>query len=88
MTDLEQHQYAGLTSQGAVEAVGNRYDLVLIASRRAREISRGDQPRVNCKHGTILTVLKEVEEGQTGREYLYKTLDAEPRRRHRDHSRG
>ena len=83
MTDLEQHQYAGLTSQAAVNAVGNRYDLILIASRRAREISRGDAPRVNCKHGTMLTVLKEIEEGKTGREYLTKTLDIEPRRRHR-----
>jgi DNA-directed RNA polymerase subunit omega len=86
MTDLEQHQYAGLTSQAAVKAVGNRYDLILIASRRAREISRGDRPRVNCEHGIMLTTLKEIEEGKTGREYLTKTLDVEPRRRHKDHA--
>lgn len=71
----------GLTSQAAVEQVGNRYDLILIAARRARELSRGDAARVESKHGTVLTVLKEIEAGKTGREYLTKELDVEPRRR-------
>ena len=31
---------AGLTSQHAVEALGNRYDLVLVAAQRARELDR------------------------------------------------
>jgi DNA-directed RNA polymerase omega subunit len=31
---------AGLNSEAAVEAIGNRYDLVLIAARRVRELHR------------------------------------------------
>ena len=37
---------ARITSQNAVEMIGNRYELVLIAARRARELARGDMPKV------------------------------------------
>jgi DNA-directed RNA polymerase omega subunit len=75
----------GLSNEAAVEAVGNRYDLVLIGARRARELGRGDIPRVSGpKHSAVVTALKEIELGLVGREYLYKKLDIEPRRRHRD----
>jgi DNA-directed RNA polymerase subunit omega len=63
---------AGLTSQEAVAAVGNRYDLVLIASQRARELLQGDPPKVESRHGSTLTALKEIEQGLVGRDYLHK----------------
>jgi DNA-directed RNA polymerase omega subunit len=76
----------GLSNEAAVEAVGNRYDLVLIGARRARELGRGDKPRINGpKHSAVVTALKEIELGLVGREYLYKQLDIEPRRRYKDH---
>ena len=66
-------------------AVENRYDLVLIGARRARELGRGDKPRVDGpKHSAVVTALKEIELGLVGRDYLYKQLDIEPRRRYRD----
>jgi DNA-directed RNA polymerase subunit omega len=73
----------GLTSQLAVEAVGNRYDLVLIAARRVRELKDGAEPRVQSRHGATLTALKEIEQGHVGRNYLYKNDDVEQRRRER-----
>jgi DNA-directed RNA polymerase subunit omega len=63
---------ARLTSQAAVEMVGNRFDLVLIASIRARELKRGDMPRVPTKNGPNVTALREIEAGKVGREYLEK----------------
>ena len=81
MTDYEEFKAHGLTSQAAVAAVGNRYDLVLIASRRARELSRGDAALVLSRHGPVLTALKEIEAGKVGREYLLKEPDIAPRRR-------
>lgn len=87
MTKQEELDYAatlGLTSQAAVAAVGSRYDLVLIASRRCRELSRGDLPRVPSKHGAVLTTLKEIEQGKVGREYLLKSDQVAPRRRRLD----
>jgi DNA-directed RNA polymerase subunit omega len=60
------------TSEGAVEQVGNRFDLVLIASARARELKRGHAAKVSNAGGITATVLKEIEEGKIGREYLKK----------------
>jgi DNA-directed RNA polymerase omega subunit len=91
-TDFEairaEHDYEitlGLSNEAAVEAVGNRYDLVLIGARRARELGRGDMPRLTGpKHSAVVTALKEIEQGKVGREYLFKTLDLEPRRRYKE----
>jgi DNA-directed RNA polymerase omega subunit len=76
----------GLSNEAAVAAVENRYDLVLIGARRARELGRGDLPRIGGpKHSHVVTALKEIEHGLVGREYLYKQLDIEPRRRHKEY---
>lgn len=61
---------ARITSQKAAEAIGNRYDLVLIASQRARELKRGAMPKVTSKNGTIVTALREIEQGHIGIDYL------------------
>lgn len=61
---------ARITSQQAAEAVGNRFDLVLIASQRVRELKRGAMPKVTSKNGAVVTALREIEEGYIGRDYL------------------
>jgi DNA-directed RNA polymerase subunit omega len=61
-----------ITSEDAVNVVGNRYDLVLIASARARELRRGHAPRIKTTHKPIVTALNEVEQGFVGKEYLAK----------------
>ena len=63
---------ARITSQDAVAMVGNRYDLVLIASLRARELKRGHAPMVSKVSGFAVTALREIEQGKVGREYLEK----------------
>ena len=63
---------ARLTSEDAVAQVGNRFDLVLIASIRARELKRGYAPLVSTTNGPIVTALREIEEGKIGRGYLEK----------------
>ena len=85
MNKQEEYEYAatlGKTSDACVAAVGNRYDLILIAARRARELHRGDAARVDSKHGVVLTTLKEIEYGKVGREYLLKDAPT-PSRHHR-----
>jgi len=79
----EADRQLGLSSEEAVAAVENRYDLVLIASRRARELSRGDTPRVASRRGPVVTALTEIEAGVVGRKYLYKEIDINPPRRRR-----
>jgi DNA-directed RNA polymerase subunit omega len=58
------------TSEEAVNKVGNRFDLILIASHRARELKRGYIPKIKTNNGPILTALHEIEAGLVGREYL------------------
>ena len=83
--ELSYEATLGLSNEAAVAAVENRYDLVLIGARRARELGRGDKPKIDGpKHGAVVTALKEIELGLVGRDYLYKQLDIEPRRRYRD----
>lgn len=79
----EQDRTQGISSELAVAAVGNRYDLILIASRRTRELSRGDTALVACRRGPIVTALAEIEQGQIGRGYLHKPADITPARRKR-----
>ena len=74
---------AGLTSEAAVRALGNRYDLILVGARRMRELGRGDQPRVLSKHNHAITAMLEIEAGVVDKKYLLKELDPEPRRQRR-----
>jgi DNA-directed RNA polymerase subunit omega len=76
---------ARITSEDAVEQVGNRFDLVLIASRRVRELRNGYRPHITSKNGALVTALKEIEQGLVGKDYLLKPTevnnhDRRPRR--------
>ena len=75
----------GLSNEAAVAAVENRYDLVLIGARRARELGRGDKPKLDGpKHSAVVTALKEIELGLVGRNYLYKEQEIDPPKRRRN----
>ncbi|AFP85066.1 DNA-directed RNA polymerase subunit omega [secondary endosymbiont of Ctenarytaina eucalypti] len=56
---------ARVTVQDAVEKIGNRFDLVLVAARRARQMQVGRKDplveAVNDKHTVI--ALREIEDG-------------------------
>jgi len=55
-----------------VEFAGNRFDLILIASARVRELRRGHAKQVPGTNSHTITALKEIEAGLIGREYLKK----------------
>ncbi|EMP3073284.1 DNA-directed RNA polymerase subunit omega [Vibrio alginolyticus] len=63
---------ARVTVQDAVEKVGNRFDQVLIAARRARQMQTGGKdalvPEENDKPTVI--ALREIEEGLITKEVL------------------
>jgi len=56
---------ARVTVEDAVDKVGNRFDLVLIASRRARQIATGGKdPLVDIENDKPTVIaLREIEEG-------------------------
>lgn len=73
---------AGLTSEQAVKAIGNRFDLILVAARRLRELNRGDARLINSRHSNAVAVIEEIEQGKVTRDYMFKHIDPEaPRRR-------
>ncbi len=56
---------ARVTVEDAVDKIGNRFDLVLIAARRARQIAtEGKEPLVEVSNDkATVTALREIEEG-------------------------
>lgn len=66
---------AKITVEKAVEMVGSRFELVLVASQRARELKRGSPPKVkNPGYAYTVTALREIEEGHYTREDFLKTV--------------
>ncbi|MGF1740858.1 DNA-directed RNA polymerase subunit omega [Vibrio profundum] len=63
---------ARVTVQDAVEKIGNRFDLVLIAARRSRQMQTGGKdalvPEENDKPTVI--ALREIEEGLITKDVL------------------
>ena len=65
-----------------VNAGGNRFELILIAATRAREIestrriAQNNNSSLKYRNRTISAALQEVEEGKIGREYLNKVRNA------------
>lgn len=64
---------ARITSEAAAKQAGSIYDLVLIATVRARELKRGHLPLVSKVSGHVVTALREIEAGKIDRlQYLAK----------------
>ena len=63
---------ARVTVQDAVDKIGNRFDLIQIAARRARQLQTGGKeplvPEENDKYTVI--ALREIEEGLITKEIL------------------
>ena len=55
---------ARVTVEDAVDRVGNRFDLILLASRRARQLANGKEPLVETKNEKPTVIaLREIEHG-------------------------
>jgi DNA-directed RNA polymerase subunit omega len=65
---------ARTTVEDCLENVDNRFQLVLVAAKRAREIALGDDAKVEIDNDkpTVLA-LREIAEGLTGPDILTKT---------------
>jgi|APGre2960657444_1045066.scaffolds.fasta_scaffold310531_2 DNA-directed RNA polymerase omega subunit len=57
-----------------VANIGTRFELVLVAAIRARELKhgRGNRKMVTSPNSHIVSALQEIEAGHVGREYLKK----------------
>jgi DNA-directed RNA polymerase subunit omega len=72
-----------LTSETASRAIGSKYDLVLVAARRIRELRNGHAPLIQSRDSDISIAMDEIEQGLVGKDYLLKNpnLESEGKRR-------
>jgi DNA-directed RNA polymerase omega subunit len=72
MRKLSDSRGTGIDTDKCVTNAGeNRFDLVLIAAARSREIKRHNQESTKREHiFPIITALEEIQEGKIGKEYL------------------
>jgi len=64
---------ARITVEDCLEQVDNRFNLVLIASKRARQISHGKEPKVELEHDKPTVVaLREIAAGLTTADILHE----------------
>ena len=61
---------ARITVEDCLEKVTNRFQLVLVATYRARMLSQGHTPKVESKNKPSVTALREVAAGEVGLEML------------------
>ena len=55
---------ARVTVEDCLELVGNRFALVILASERARQLSKGARPLLRCDNKPAVTSLREIADGK------------------------
>lgn len=66
------HSSSSIDTEKCVTNVENRFDLVLIAAARVRELVRNRKKGPGHARNEVVEALREVENGKIGREYLKK----------------
>ncbi len=54
---------ARVTIEDCLVNVENRFALVIIAAKRARQLMEGAQPKINSKNKSIVVALREIAQG-------------------------
>ncbi|MBO5658226.1 MAG: DNA-directed RNA polymerase subunit omega [Duodenibacillus sp.] len=61
---------ARITVEDCLKKINNRFEMVLCAAYRARLISQGHAPKIEAKDKPTVIALREVAQGEVGREML------------------
>ena len=60
---------ARITVEDCLNQVPNRFELVLLAARRAKQLLKGARPLVDSENKEIVTSLREIAEGKVRLQY-------------------
>jgi DNA-directed RNA polymerase subunit omega len=60
---------ARITVEDCLDKVPNRFELVLLAARRAKQLLKGARPLVESDNKEVVTALREVAAGEVELEY-------------------
>ncbi len=61
---------ARITVEDCLKKIPNRFQMVLVAAFRARQITQGHKPMVDAKDKPTVIALREIAEGKVGTELL------------------
>ena len=53
-----------ITVEDCLEKVNNRFELVMLASKRARQLFRGAKPLIESENREVVVALREIAEGK------------------------
>ena len=60
---------ARITVEDCLDHVGNRFELVLLGARRAKQLLKGARPLVESDNKEVVTALREIAAGEILLEY-------------------
>jgi DNA-directed RNA polymerase subunit omega len=63
---------ARITVEDCLKTIPNRFEMVLAATYRARQLVQGHTPRVESKDKPTVTALREIAAGMTDKDMLTK----------------
>jgi len=63
------HRMARITVEDCLEHVPNRFELVLLAARRAKQLLKGARPLVESDNKEIVSALREIAAGKVRLRY-------------------
>jgi DNA-directed RNA polymerase subunit omega len=69
---LSEFRMARITVEDCLKTIPNRFELVLAATYRARQLVQGHSPRVESRDKATVVALREVAAGVTDRDKLTK----------------
>ncbi len=60
---------ARITVEDCLEKVPNRFELVLVGARRAKQLLKGARPLVDSDNKEVVAALREIAEGKVAMRY-------------------
>ena len=54
---------ARVTVEDCTERIPNRFELVIVAAKRTKQLKRGGRPLVECENKEVVTALREIAQG-------------------------
>lgn len=63
---------ARITVEDCLKKVGNRFELVLLTVKRAKQLLKGARPLVESENKEVVTALREIAAGKVWPEYPEK----------------
>ena len=55
---------ARITVEDCLEKIGNRFEIIHVASERVRQLDKGSKRMVNCKNENAVLALREIAAGK------------------------